>query len=415
MSYAIIRNAKYKASQVNNISRHNERKNERYGNKDIDKSKTELNYNFKEPHEVSYEKEFDRLRTENNLKGNLRLTGQKQSNIMCEFLITSDNEFFKGIGEEETKRFFQEAYNFGCRKCGEKNIISAVVHMDETTPHMHLTYIPVVKGLKKGEEVLKINASEFWKGFNSYGKLQDEFHDYVTKKGFNLDRGESKKDREHLAVEEFKIETKLQEIDKVKVELQKTSSKLQNKVDALKGDLSHISVFDDVKLDKIPLPFSKGKIAVSRDQYEENINIAKLGKLTLRENERLKREIDTLKENKENEIHKAVQRVTDEYERNLETKDKEIDSFRSENQHLKNDNAFYHSENTRLRTMSNKVVKENKGLTNRIKIGDRALDKTISLLNENAQDVFKKALKKAVEQEVKTLTKELTQDFDFER
>ena len=217
MGHSIIRNAKYKMSNMQGISRHNERQNKEYGNEDIDKNKSELNYHLKEPQEKSYEKEFYRLRKENNLKGNLRLTGKKQSNVACEFLITSDNNFFKNIGEAETKRYFDQAYKFASEKCGEKNIISAVVHLDETTPHMHLTYIPVVEATnKKGEEIEKINCSEFWKGFNSYGKLQDDFYDHMKEQGFELERGERNEDREerreHMSVQKFKEETLKQNI-----------------------------------------------------------------------------------------------------------------------------------------------------------------------------------------------------------
>ena len=55
---------------------------------------------------------------------------------MCEMIFTSDKEFFDTIGMEETKRYFEESYNFICnyKNLGEKNIVSAVVHFDETTP-----------------------------------------------------------------------------------------------------------------------------------------------------------------------------------------------------------------------------------------------------------------------------------------
>lgn len=235
MSHAIIRNAKYKMANMQSISRHNERQNKEYGNEDIDIKKKDLNYHLKQPQELSYEKEFERLKAENNLKGNLRLTGKKQSNVACEFLITSDNDFFKKIGQAETKRYFEEAYKFACDKCGEKNIISAVVHMDETTPHMHLTYIPVVKGIsRKGQPIEKINCSEFWKGFNSYGELQDKFYEHMKEKGFDLERGQKNEDREqrreHLSVQKYKEETLQEQIKSLEVEKEEAKT-LLNQID----------------------------------------------------------------------------------------------------------------------------------------------------------------------------------------
>lgn len=152
--------------------------------------------------ENSYEKEFERIRKENDLKGQIK----EVSNIVCEYIITSDKEFFDKIGVEETKRYFKTAYDFVCqyKDLGENNIISAVVHMDERTPHMHLIFIPVVHTIdKKGQEIDKIACSEFWKAKNSYIDLQNNFYDYVRKNKFDLERGITS-EREHLTIKEYK-------------------------------------------------------------------------------------------------------------------------------------------------------------------------------------------------------------------
>ena len=101
MSYAIIRNAKYKRENLKGIFRHNERRNKNYSNKNIDIEKSYLNYSLKSP-QYSYEKEFDIIRKKYNLKGQIKTV----SNIACEYIITSDKEFFDTIGENETKRYF---------------------------------------------------------------------------------------------------------------------------------------------------------------------------------------------------------------------------------------------------------------------------------------------------------------------
>ena len=79
---------------------------------------------------------------QNNLKGRII----KTTNIACEFIITSDKDFFDNIGEEETKRFFQTAYNFvaNYKNLGEKYILSAKIHLDESTPHMHVVFVSVI-------------------------------------------------------------------------------------------------------------------------------------------------------------------------------------------------------------------------------------------------------------------------------
>ena len=119
MSYAIIRNTKYKRDNLKGIFRHNERRNKNYSNDNIDKEKSYLNYSLKKP-KYSYEKEFDRIREEYNLKGQIKTV----SNIACEYIITSDKEFFERIGEKETKRYFEVAYQFVCeyKNLGEQYI-----------------------------------------------------------------------------------------------------------------------------------------------------------------------------------------------------------------------------------------------------------------------------------------------------
>ena len=82
---------------VHLIERHNERLNKNYSNKDIDLSRSHLNYHLKEIQVATYNQEFERIRSQYNLLGNLRLTGEKQSNVMCEFLITSDKEFLTSL------------------------------------------------------------------------------------------------------------------------------------------------------------------------------------------------------------------------------------------------------------------------------------------------------------------------------
>lgn len=215
MSYAIIRNIKYKRKNLKGIFRHNERKNKNYSNDNIDKEKSYLNYSIKSP-QYSYEKEFDRIKEKYNLKGQIK----KVSNIACEYIITSDHDFFERIGEEETKRFFETAYKFVAeyKDLGEQYIISAKVHRDEQTAHMHLIFFPVVHTTdKKGNSIDKLACSEFWKAKDSYRQLQDAFYKYMVENGFDLQRGLPKEEtnRQHYSVEEYKKITNFKETKEI--------------------------------------------------------------------------------------------------------------------------------------------------------------------------------------------------------
>ena len=270
--------------QLNSDCKHNERLNQNYSNKDIDPTRTHLNYHLKEP-TGSYENTFYAIRENEHLKGNLRLTGEKQSNVACEFVITSDDAFFNRLGDERTRKFFEDAYRYVCRKIGgEQYIISAVVHLDEKTPHMHLIYIPVVqKRNAKKQMTTRINCSEFWKGRDSYSRLQDEFYAWMTNCGYDLERGKIGSTAQHLTTEEYKLK------------------KVQEQLTAAKERAEEIEKID--KLSTFPLPL--GKTAVNTSDLESLTTAAK-GYAVLKDSEdkisSLKTEVAALQN--ENEVLK---------------------------------------------------------------------------------------------------------------
>lgn len=226
MSYAIIRNEKLTRAQAMGAYKHNERKTKNHSNKNIDSSKTELNYYLKK-NELSYIKEFDRIKEKYDLKGQIR----SNSNIMCEMVFTSNQKFFDEIGYEESKRYFTESYNFiyTYKNLGEQNIISAVVHMDEDTPHMHLLFIPVVHTTdKEGNKIDKVCCRDFWREKNSYRDLQNAYFKHISEKGFKLERGELVEvtNRGHYSIQEYKKITNYENtkelLKSIKLELPET-------------------------------------------------------------------------------------------------------------------------------------------------------------------------------------------------
>ena len=267
MSYAIIRNEKLTRAQAMGAYKHNERKTKNHSNKNIDSSKTELNYYLKK-NELSYIKEFDKKKEEYDLKGQVR----SNSNIMCEMVFTSDQRFFDEIGYEESKRYFTESYNFICnyKNLGEQNIISAVVHMDEDTPHMHLLFIPVVHTTdKEGNKIDKVCCRDFWRGKNSYRDLQNAYFKHISEKGFKLERGELVEvtNREHYSIQEYKKITNYENtkelLKNIKLELPKTpdikdfkklmlnrDEKIENEIIKPKDDLINKLYNENISLHK---------------------------------------------------------------------------------------------------------------------------------------------------------------------
>ena len=332
MSYAIIRNEKLTRAESYGAYVHNDRNAKNHSNKDIDPTRTHLNFYCKE-NETTYIREFDRMKKEYDLQGNLR----KNSIIMCQMMITSDNEFFKKIGLEETKRYFRESYKFVCnyKNLGERNIISAAVHLDETTPHMHLTFIPVIRTKdEEGNEIDKICARDFWRGRDSYRKLQNEFHKYVTAKGFDLERGlpvEETKTK-HIKIEELKKITNFENTKKV---LRNINLELPDVPEL--ADINRFSIKRDEKiLEKIIKP----KDEIIKELYQDNLNLHReLSRQTkiIEEAEKYQKERDSIiADNKE--LHNQVDNIKAEYkekEFDIEWKYKsKIKSLEKENNHL---------------------------------------------------------------------------------
>ena len=349
MSYAIIRNTKYKRENLKGIFRHNERKNKNYSNDNIDKEKSYLNYSIKSP-QYSYEKEFDRIKEKYNLKGQIK----KVSNIACEYIITSDHDFFERIGEEETKRFFETAYKFVAeyKDLGEQYIISAKVHRDEQTPHMHLIFLPVVHTTdKKGNSIDKLACSEFWKAKDSYRQLQDAFYKYMVENGFDLQRGLPKEEtnRQHYSVEEYKKITNFKETKEV---LKNMKLELPDVPDITDININRLSKKRD---EKILEEIIKPKDNVIQNLYQDNINLHKeLARQTkiVEEAEKYQKERDKILVNNE-ELHNQVENIKAEY------KEKEFDiewKYKNKIKSLEKENRYLHKLVDKFRETIDKFI-----------------------------------------------------------
>ena len=286
MSYAIIRNANYKKDNLAGLYKHNERKNTNYSNKDINKNNSLKNYSIKQCH-TTYSNTLKILQQENNLQGRII----KTTNVVCEFIITSDKEFFERIGKEETKRYFQTAYDFvaSYKNLGEKYILSAKVHNDENTPHLHLVFVPVIHTKdKKGNDIEKIACSQYWKGKDSYRQLQDNFHKYIVEHGFDLERGNTKENT-HIPIETLK---QITNYDNIKYEL------TQQKIQPINTKNKSLIFQQNKELieynNKLKLQLSKSYTAVQKIEklQNENTNLKYENQKLKNENHRLKDYID---------------------------------------------------------------------------------------------------------------------------
>ena len=205
MAYAILRFAKRKGGAAKAIAAHNERTKEAYAsNPDIDKSRTVQNYHLIVPR-WSYGQE---------IRHRISMAGcrvRKDSVKFVDTLVTVSPEFAR-VHEAEMPEYFNRAFGFLKERIGEENIISAVVHMDEKTPHLHLCFVPLTKDNR-------LSAKEILGNKKTMIQWQDDFYACMAERWPELERGtpavETK--RKHLTPQWYKkvtaMDAKLEKLE----------------------------------------------------------------------------------------------------------------------------------------------------------------------------------------------------------
>ena len=161
---------KYPRPSVDALFRHFERKSKNYSNTDIQPEKTSLNYNLGPMRSLTQKQYF------NERLANVFCLNRKDVKVLNTWLVTVP----KDLDEKYHQSFFEETYDFLENKYGRENVISAWVHMDETTPHLHFAFIPVVYDTKKGRE--KVSAKECVT-VADLKKFHTELENYLKSKG----------------------------------------------------------------------------------------------------------------------------------------------------------------------------------------------------------------------------------------
>lgn len=226
MSMIVARMQKMKAENLIGIGNHNQRKTKNHSNPDIDTSLSELNYDLVVRTD-NYKKDIENFINEN--KSTTRAV-RKDAVLINEWIITSDRKFFENLSDEDTKEFFISAKEYFAENFGEENIRYATVHLDESTPHLHMGIVPFDKDQKlSAKRVFNREALR---------NVQEDLPKFLQEKGFDIKRGLEGSDRKNLTVPEFKElkekEKEIErEIDRKKNELKAYTqeNKIPNKID----------------------------------------------------------------------------------------------------------------------------------------------------------------------------------------
>lgn len=191
ISYLVCHMEKYHKTDIAPVEQENERDENYFANNpQIDRTRTRNNYNVIK-RQCSYTQHINHRIAELDLPTKVR----KDAVLMCSFVVGSDREFFKSLSVQEQEKFFADCTRFFSDRYGEEDIISAVVHMDETTPHLHLNLIPIADGRLCAKQLFDRKALQ---------DLQTDFHAVVGKK-WNLQRGREGSTAKHLDTMSYKV------------------------------------------------------------------------------------------------------------------------------------------------------------------------------------------------------------------
>lgn len=195
MSYLVLHMDKFKKDAIRGIQSHNQRERESHSNPDIDYSRSVGNYDLHESASDNYAQAI-----QNRIDDLLMVKAVRKDAVhMCGLIVSSDKSFFTRMGKEETRRFFEEAAAYLTDFVGKENVISAMVHMDEKTPHMHFLHVPVTQDGRLSANSIYTRAS--------LKKLQTDLPIYLQSRGFDIQRGVEQKPgsaKKHLDTREFK-------------------------------------------------------------------------------------------------------------------------------------------------------------------------------------------------------------------
>lgn len=243
MSYCVARMEKMKSDNLVGIGNHNQRRFSNHSNKDIDVSKSHLNYDILDKVK-SYKTDIEGYINAN--KSSKRAV-RKDAVLVCEWIITSDSDFFESMSPADTREYFQTAIDFFAERYGSKNLMYAQVHLDERTPHMHLGIVPFDKDNKLTAKTMFDREA--------LQDIQNELPRYMNERGFKVERGRVGSEAKHLTVQEYKdvqkeIKKQSEVLDGVKKELESVKNVTRTKdfLDELDSKSKKTLLGNDVKI-----------------------------------------------------------------------------------------------------------------------------------------------------------------------
>lgn len=196
VGYAVVHMMKIKSGAVGGIQSHNNREHEPKTNPDVDMSRSEDNYDL-----ISCDNYKRSIKEKlSNLVESSRAV-RKDAVVVCNFIVTSDNETMNALGADRQREFFQDSVKWFSDRYGADRVLNATVHMDETTPHLHIGVMPITQDGRLSAKAIFTKTE--------MKAIQTEFARDVGEK-YGLERGVEGSERTHLSEARFKEQKALE-------------------------------------------------------------------------------------------------------------------------------------------------------------------------------------------------------------
>lgn len=261
VGYAVVHMMKIKSGAVGGIQSHNNREHEPKTNPDVDMSRSEDNYDL-----ISCDNYKRSIKEKlSNLVESSRAV-RKDAVVVCNFIVTSDNETMNALGADRQREFFQNSVKWFSDRYGADRVLNATVHMDETTPHLHIGVMPITQDGRLSAKAIFTKTE--------MKAIQTEFARDVGEK-YGLERGVEGSERTHLSEARFKEQKALEMVNEhgaiaqelrvlaedCKQELSEATrsletakqelSTVQDRKDALQGEAERLKALNNQTADKI--------------------------------------------------------------------------------------------------------------------------------------------------------------------
>ena len=363
LNYAIFRSQPIMTLEdLKQIGSHNKREKQAYkSNPDIKLNMSQYNvelkplaekyvkgfYNITKDYRKEHEERMKTEREDRKRKFNTMLDNSRNV-VADELLFTATNRFFKNMSNEDLMKWANTSMEFVYEDLGytKEQVLHATLHVDEKTPHIHCVVIPLVKKIdnRTKTERYTISKKQYIKDNIHLSQLQDKYHQRLTEKGFDLERGIKGSDNVNINIKELKKITRKLNID------------LNNKTQRLSESVKDLQ--DKMKSNKNVL-FDKEYVKIKKDTFDT--------------------------------MNKVIDDATNvmNLQPKLEKVYKEVDSYTKSYQSLKRENTLYENEIKNLELNNDKLYEKNKELTNRINSILTAIKKFFRKLLQLGSEIIK--------------------------